>query len=117
MAGVTPEVERQPDPLVAPTSIMLPHLLSQRDRCNPPYGAGSDRIQNRLLVFGDDRFRPSLPEARSASVKGFGRRPSEPARTATTGRHPKPFTIPVVRGTRWDQRWFSDLDVASSLCG
>ena len=48
MAGVTPEVERQPDPLVAATSIMLPHVLSQRDRCNAPYGAGSDRIRNRF---------------------------------------------------------------------
>jgi len=26
----------------------LPHVLSQRDRCNAPSGAGSDRIRNRL---------------------------------------------------------------------
>jgi hypothetical protein len=41
MAGVTPEVEvlhasRQPGALAAAASIILPHVLSQRDRCNAP---------------------------------------------------------------------------------
>jgi len=54
MAGVTPEVEVlhafpvQLDALVAAASIVRPHVLSQRDRRNAPYGAASDPIRNRF---------------------------------------------------------------------
>jgi hypothetical protein len=39
-------------------------------------------------------------------VQAFGRRPSESARIATTGRHPKPFTKPEVLGSAddWSDR-------------
>ena len=53
-------------------------------------------------LINDGKALTAFPRVRSSET--FGRRPLIPGRPLAPGRHPKPFTIPAIRGTALEPR-------------